>query len=111
MGKDAADGDGGSEEEKKCGEGRGGSNERKWVDLLGKAERRAKVGWGCDAWVDLSNSRADEACDNESSETNKRGVFGSSVLARAKRTPSSTKDAVVNVSSSEGASTSSLSGG
>ena len=71
--------------------------EGKWADLLEKSEARAKEGWGCDAWRDLSSptlpsNDAGRALNGgidttKAAENQGRGATtaGFSILARAKR--------------------------
>lgn len=74
-------------EEKKCNESHdcNGSDENrgKWTNILQKAEKSAKEGWGCDAWVDLPSSPSCAATNLPNEEQQKSS--GSSILARAKK--------------------------
>ena len=82
-------------EEKKAdddGEGKG-----RWTHLLESAERKAKEGWNCDAWVDLpscardgtSSGDCDDATDAKDQSKETSTSARSSVLARAKQSSSS----------------------
>jgi hypothetical protein len=55
----------------------------RWLDLLNKSELRAKDGWSCNAWTDVSSS----TCTNNDSTVSKKRRIGSSVLMKAKQAP------------------------
>lgn len=113
--KDTVNEEGVDGEEKKCDESQDSPDKRKWAGLVEKCEKRAKEGWECDAWADLSpahsNCGANISCENGSSGTNDQRKNGSSILARAKQPSSTTEDVAVNVSSSVGAASLSSFGG
>mmetsp|Transcript_2545 Transcript_2545/g.5610 ORF Transcript_2545/g.5610 Transcript_2545/m.5610 type:complete len:690 (+) Transcript_2545:65-2134(+) len=82
-------------EEKK--DDNGEEDKGRWTDLLERAERKAKEGWGCDAWVDLPSTcpgsgNADKGNCGDPSEEKDEPKDGtkSSILARAKQSSSST---------------------
>jgi len=72
------------EEEKKCVDIPLAKERGKWADLLERAEKQSKKGWGCNAWVDLPS----ECTNNTSCEGNER----SSILAKAKQQQESTAE-------------------
>ena len=73
------------EEEKKCDDIPLVKERGKWVDLLERAEKQSKKGWGCNAWVDLPS----EGVDNS---TSCGGNERSSILAKAKQQQESATD-------------------
>ena len=82
-------------EEKK--DDNGEEDKGRWTDLLERAERKAKEGWGCDAWVDLPSTcpgsgNADKGNCGDPSEEKDEPKDGTktSILARAKQSSSST---------------------
>jgi len=106
------------EEEKKCDESQNNDSDRgKWVDLLERAEKRSKEGWGCGAWVDLStpctnnNSGLSNDSNASNEEKQRSATTGSSILARAKQQSCPTEDAALGANRSGTAATSSSSGG
>lgn len=87
------------EEEKKCDEASGEDCPRrgKWAGLLEIAEKRAKEGWGCDAWADLPPASCSRDREKPSCPT-----AGSSILARAKQHQNEAADPIASTASGPG---------
>jgi hypothetical protein len=109
------------DEKKCCDEGLDSRIQRrrgKWAALLEKSEKRAKEGWGCDAWSDLSptcsgieatcalNEGIDMMMAVENQRTTTTTPSRSSILARAKRPVFKTRadggGAVISTPASDG---------
>jgi hypothetical protein len=91
------------EEEKKVDDE--GEETGRWTELLKEAEVKAKEGWNCDAWVDLSSCHVDGTsggdCEDARDQLKDSTSTKSSVLSRAKQSSSSGCDA--NTPASSGA--------
>ena len=91
------------EEEKKVDDE--GEETGRWTELLKEAEVKAKEGWNCDAWVDLSSCHVDGTsggdCEGARDQLKDSTSTKSSVLSRAKQSSSSGCDA--NTPASSGA--------
>ena len=77
-------------EEKK--DDNGEEEKGRWTDLLERAERKAKEGWGCDAWVDLPSTCPGGGSVDKGTEEKDEPTDSStktSILARAKQSSSS----------------------
>lgn len=92
-------------EEKK--DDNGEEEKGRWTDLLERAERKAKEGWGCDAWVDLPSTcpggTANEGTKEKDEPTD--SSTKTSILARAKQSSSSSNGcgaSAIEASSSSG---------